>query len=68
MTMSEFPKCSVCERGILVPVETTRASGWVCTNPSCGFYVLLVDNRLTSGTLREAKNGDEDPSGRHNRN
>lgn len=49
----------------MVPVETPEASGWVCTNPSCGFYVLLVGDRLVSGTLREGEN-DKDSEGRHN--
>ena len=47
----EFPKCQLCEKGVMLPLETERGSAWVCSNPACGFYIALVDGELKTGRL-----------------
>jgi len=56
----EYPKCKLCERGELVPVNNQAVSGWVCTNPSCGFYILLVEKRVKIGKASLPEQPDED--------
>ncbi len=60
----EFPKCQLCEKGVLLPLEVEGASAWVCSNPSCGFYLLLTEEGLKTGRLSR-EGGDKE--GGHNR-
>ena len=60
----EFPKCQLCEKGVMLPLETERGSAWVCSNPACGFYIALVDGELKTGRLSR-EGGDKE--GGHNR-
>ena len=56
--MEEYPECKLCERGVLVPLETPEASAWVCNNPACGFYIILVGDEVRIG--RKSMREDED--------
>jgi hypothetical protein len=56
----EYPKCKLCERGELLPLDTEEASAWVCSNPSCGFYVELIGRRVKLGRARVEDDKGED--------
>gem|GEM_PF-1844355 len=56
----EYPKCKLCERGELLPLETEDDSAWVCSNPTCGFYVGLINKEVKLGRAKvEEENGEE---------
>ncbi len=57
--MEEYPKCKLCELGVLLPMETPEASAWVCNNPACGFYMILRKDGLEIGRKRMNQEDEE---------
>jgi len=52
-----FPKCSKCDKGILIPLSdygrdgaTIQYKAWVCTNYECGFHLRIDNGEITMGT------------------
>ncbi len=57
--MEGFPKCLLCEKGVLVPLSDygrgseIRYKAWVCSNPECGYHIRIDNGEVTK--LKELK-------------
>ena len=58
MVESSYPECLKCHLGVLVPLSdygrdgaAVRYKAWVCTNPTCGFYLRIDKGEVSRGTL-----------------
>ncbi len=51
-----FPACSKCAQGVLLPLSdygregaTIQYKAWVCSNPACGFNVRIDNGEISLG-------------------
>lgn len=51
-----FPACQACDSGVLLPLSDYGREGapiqykaWVCTNPSCGYFVRIDNGEISAG-------------------
>ena len=51
-----FPSCLKCDSGILLPLSdygrdgaAIRYKAWVCSNPECGFNILIENGEISLG-------------------
>jgi hypothetical protein len=56
MTINQFPKCQMCNDGILIPLSdygrdgaTIMFKAWVCTNPQCHFNIRIDNGEISIG-------------------
>jgi|TARA_B110000438_G_scaffold213008_1_gene205168 hypothetical protein len=52
----QFPKCTKCDSGVLVPLSDFGGQGaaihykaWVCTDDECGFNLKIRNGEVHSG-------------------
>jgi hypothetical protein len=54
--MNEFPACSKCGKGVLLPLSDYGRDGapitykaWVCSSPTCGFNLRIDNGEISMG-------------------
>jgi len=56
--LPEFPPCTRCEGGVLLPLSDYGRDGapitykaWACSNPACGFNLRIDNGELSYGRV-----------------
>ena len=59
MAKKDWPPCSQCDDGVLVPLSDFGPSGsslkykaWACTDPSCGFALRIDKGQVSLSVVR----------------
>jgi len=56
--VEQWPKCLMCDMGVLIPLSdygrdgaTIKYKAWICSNPKCSYHIRIDNGEISSGDI-----------------